>query len=435
MRKVTKIKQSTALTAQRKRVAAYARVSSGKDAMLHSLSQQVSYYNEYIQRRADWIFAGIYADEAVTGTKDTRREFQRLLSDCRAGKIDKIITKSVTRFARNTVTFLETVRELKSLGIDVFFEKENIHSLSADGELMLTLLASFAQEESLSASENQKWRIRKMFEQGIPNTVDMFGYRLTDGTFYVIEREAEIVKKIFADYLSGMGINAIMKKLNAEGVLTKRGNRWNECGVRLVLRNEKYTGEMLLQKTFRSDHINKRKTVNHGELPMYSVIGSHEAIIDKETFERVQKEIERRAAKYQPKSKIGEYPFSGLIKCGICGKYYRRKIANAGGKYKKPVWICVTFNRYGKSVCPSQQIPENILTEKTSTLLNMPRFDAKVLREHISEISVPGHNRLIYVFKDGHSVEVKWQNPSRSYSWNEAMRQKAREIAERGHKK
>jgi len=170
MRKITKIKQTAIQSIQRKRVAAYARVSSGKDAMLHSLSAQISYYNSYIGGCGDWEFAGIYADKAITGTKDTRTEFQRLLADCRSGKIDMVITKSITRFARNTVTLLKTIRELKLLGIDVYFEKENIHSLSTDGEFMLTILASYSQEESRSASENQKWWIHKMFEQGRPNT-------------------------------------------------------------------------------------------------------------------------------------------------------------------------------------------------------------------------------------------------------------------------
>ena len=153
---------------QLKRVAAYARVSSGKDAMLHSLSAQISYYSDLIQNHSGWQYAGVYADEALTGTKDNRENFQRLLADCRAGNVDMVITKSISRFARNTVTLLETVRELKNMGVDVFFEEQNIHSLSADGELMLTILASYAQEESLSASENQKWRVKRNFENGMP---------------------------------------------------------------------------------------------------------------------------------------------------------------------------------------------------------------------------------------------------------------------------
>lgn len=428
MRKITKIKQTAMKSVQRKRVAAYARVSSGKDAMLHSLSAQISYYNSYIGRRGDWEFAGIYADKAITGTKDTRPEFQRLLEDCRSKKIDMVITKSITRFARNTVTLLQTVRELKLLGIDVYFEKENIHSLSTDGEFMLTILASYSQEESRSVSENQKWRIRKMFEQGRPNTGNMLGYRLFDGKLYIVPEEAEIVKTIFADYLSGMGLNVIMKKLNDAGISTKYGAAWRENAIRKILRNEKYSGDMLLQKTFVLDHLSKKKRINRGELPMYHVTNSHDAIIDKETFAQVQREIERRAANYrskpQPKK---QYLFASLIYCGQCGKHYRRKQANAGSKYIKPVWICATFNCYGKNKCPSQQIPENILLEKTTEVFGTTELDRALLEKSISKIQIPGSNRIEYIFKDGRSIEVAWENPSRSESWDEAKRQAARE--------
>ena len=261
MRKITKIKHLAAQSVHRKRVAAYARVSSGKDAMLHSLSAQISYYNRYIGGRGDWEFAGIYADEAISGTKDTRPEFQRLLTDCRSGKIDMVITKSITRFARNTVTLLQTVRELKLLGIDVYFEKENISSLSTDGEFMLTILASYAQEESRSASENQKWRIRKMFEQGRPNNGNMLGYRLIDGKLHIVPEEAEVVKTIFDDYLSGMGVISIIKKLTGAGISTKNGSVWHESTLQKILRNEKYSGDMLLQKTFSLDHLNRKRQI------------------------------------------------------------------------------------------------------------------------------------------------------------------------------
>ena len=177
----------------RKRVAAYARVSSGKDAMLHSLSAQVSYYSEHIQSHPEWEYGGVYVDEALTGTKDDRDGFQRLLADCRAGKVDMVLTKSISRFARNTVTLLETVRELKTLGVDVYFEEQNIHSLSGDGELMLTILASYAQEESRSVSENCKWRIRQKFQQGIPTTTRMNGLKFDHGKVTVISDEAKII--------------------------------------------------------------------------------------------------------------------------------------------------------------------------------------------------------------------------------------------------
>ena len=271
MREVIKLDAKKILPVQRKRVAAYVRVSSGKDAQLHSLSAQISYYNNYIGSRGDWELAGIYADEAMTGTKDNRPEFQKMLTDCRAGKIDMVIAKSITRLARNTVTLLETARELKALGIDIYFEKENIHSLSTDGELMLTLLASFAQEESRSVSENVKWRIRKKFEAGIPTGQRLLGYYFKDGMLQVVPEEAKIVRQIFDDFLSGMGRSAIVRKLNRMGITTVHGNPWDTNTLYYLLRNEKYTGNLLLQKTYSLDHISKKDVKNHGELPMYYV--------------------------------------------------------------------------------------------------------------------------------------------------------------------
>ncbi len=428
MKRIIKLEGTTIRTFIRKRVAAYARVSSDKDAQLHSLSAQISYYNSYIGNREDWEFAGVYADEALTGTKDNRPEFQRMLADCRDGKIDMIITKSITRFARNTVTLLATIRELRDLGIDVYFEKENIHTLSADGELMITLLAAYAQEESYNVSENQKWRIRKMFEQGRPNTGRMLGYRLKDGVLQIVPEEAEIVKMIFNDYLSGMGRNLIVKKLIRMGVPTLSGGQWRESTVLGILTNEKYTGDMLLQKTYSVDHLTKKQMINHGERRRYYIENSHEPIIDKETFAKVQQELARRAEKFQPNAPFsGEYPFTGLIRCGFCGGYFRRKITASGTKYAKPVWICNTFNTYGKDVCSAQQIPEKILIEKTSEVLGTADWDRETLLSYISEIWVPEHNLLMYVFRDGHTEEVAWQNPSRRESWSDEMKQTARE--------
>ena len=224
--------------------------------MLHSLSAQVSYYNKLIQSNPEWLFCGVYADEALTGTKDNRENFQRLLSECRAGRIDLIITKSISRFARNTVTLLETVRELKELGVDVYFEEQNIHSISPDGEFMLTLLGSYAQEESYSASENQKWRIRKDFEFGKVSTVIMLGYkRNSEGVLEIIPEEAETVRMIFGDFLNGIGRQSIANKLNELNILTKNGCQWTSEAIRRILRNEKYCGDILFQKSFRENHI------------------------------------------------------------------------------------------------------------------------------------------------------------------------------------
>ena len=219
--KITRIAFPENAIPKRKRVAAYARVSSGKDAMLQSLSAQVSYYSELIQRHCDWKYCGVYSDEAITGTKDEREGFQKLLTACRDGKIDMILTKSISRFARNTVTLLSTVRELKALGIDVFFEEQNLHSQSTDGELLLTILASYAQEESLSASENQKWRIKRNFEAGKPWDCTIFGYRVKNGVFEVVPEEAETVRLVFKWYLEGLGKQAIANRLGELGVPTR----------------------------------------------------------------------------------------------------------------------------------------------------------------------------------------------------------------------
>ena len=330
-----------------KRVAAYARVSSGKDAMLHSLSAQVSYYSELIQNHSGWQYVGVYADEALTGTKDNRENFQRLLADCRAGKVDMVITKSISRFARNTVTLLKTVRELKTMGVDVFFEEQNIHSLSADGELMLTILASYAQEESLSASENQKWRIRHNYENGLAWNGTILGYRYDHGTYMIEPEEAATVRMIFDSYLQGDGIMAIVKKLNASNRITRYGNECGPTGVMRILRNYTYTGNLLLQTKFRENHLTKRTLRNQGQLPQYHAADTHEPIIDMDTFTAVQIEMARRADQFGKPQTSATYPFTGLITCAGCGKHYRRKVKETG-----PVWICTTYNTYGKTACP-----------------------------------------------------------------------------------
>ena len=355
------------------RTAAYARVSSGKDAMLHSLSAQVSYYNSLIQSNPEWLFCGVYADEALTGTKDNRENFQRLLTECRAGNIDLIITKSISRFARNTVTLLETVRELKNLGVDVYFEEQNIHSISPDGEFMLTLLGSYAQEESYSASENQKWRIRKDFEQGRLGSITILGYeRSNDGTLIIVPEEAEIVRMIFNDYLSGMGKNAIANKLLEIGFPTKGGGIWTAWSIRRILKNEKYCGDLLLQKTYRENHITKKKINNTGQLPQYYIENDHEAIIPKEIFLMVQEEIARRSEQNacfgRRKNFSANHPFSKIVFCADCGEEFRRIHWNNRGK-KSIVWRCLTRLKQ-KDQCHARTVNEETLIEAFLDALN-----------------------------------------------------------------
>ena len=397
----------------RKKVAAYVRVSSGKEAMIHSLAAQADYYSNLINMEHEWLFVGIYSDEAITGTKGERKGFQQMLEDCKDGKVDMIITKSISRFARNTVTLLETVRSLKLMGVDVFFEEQNIHTMSADGELMLTILASYAQEESRSVSENMKWRIKKNFEEGMPWNGGMLGYRIGDGQYVVIAEESDVVKRIYAEFLEGKGTNAIAKGLNEDKIPTRFGERWHPSVIAKILRNYTYTGNLLLQKTFVENHITKKNKINQGELPQYHVEDAHEAIIDLDTFSRVQEEMERRTKKYghAPKSPK-RYPFTGLLVCGNCGKSYRRKVTAT-----QPVWICATYNTQGKKYCDSKQIPESTLAEVTATVASI---------EDIEKIVVHNGNRLEYHLVSGAVIEKTWADRSRSESWTDEMREAVR---------
>lgn len=407
------------------RVAAYARVSSGKDAMLHSLSAQVSYYSQYIQNHPGWLYCGVYSDEAFTGTKEDRCGFQALLAQCRAGNIDLILTKSISRFSRNTVTLLETVRELKLLGIDVFFEEQNIHTLSTDGELMLTILASYAQEESRSASENQKWRIRRNFEEGKPWRWGMLGYRLVDGAYQVIPEEAELVRFLFAEYLSGKGYITIARELNERGQFTKLGKTWSVFSIQRILHNYTYTGNLLLQTTYRENHITKKTVRNKGQHPMYHVVGAHEPIISLADFEAVQKLADSKADHFKAGGEKGTYPFTRKLICNGCGKRYRRKRTAA-----RVVWICQTFNTMGKAYCPtSKQIPEETLLEVTAQMLGLEKFDEHIFAATVKEIRIGENNSLCYHFRDGRKVETTWADRSRAESWTPEKKEEARKKA------
>ena len=365
----------------------------------------------------------------MTGTKDNRPEFQRMLLACREGKIDIILAKSITRFARNTVTLLETVRELKKLNIDVYFEEEHLNTLSGKGELILSILAARAQEESRSASENQKWRIRKKFENGEPVTGNALGYRLVDGSFWIDEEEEQIVLRIFSMYLSGMGRIAIAKQLNEDGVPTRlKKAKWHPGSILAIITNDKYQGDLTLQKTFSESYITKKQLTNHGERPVYKVKNAHDPIIDRTTFARVQEERARRAMKFNSSGgTLERYPFSGMIVCGNCGCHYRRRTANASTKYAKPAWACGNFLTFGKEKCDAQQIPEDILTAKTCEVLGLQRLDEEALHDRITEIVIPEKNVLLYRLTDGSEHRVEWQHQSRSKSWTPEMKERARQ--------
>lgn len=367
---------------KRKKVAAYARVSMETEMLLHSLSAQVSHYNELIQKNPDWEFAGIYADEGISG-RDTshRSDFNRLLADCDAGKIDMVLVKSISRFARDTVDTLTVTRHLKELGIDVYFERENIHSISDEGELLLTLLASFAQEESRSISENVKWGIRKRFEQGIPNGHKApYGYEWDGEMYRIIPEQGEIIKEIFAKYLSGTSAYGIAKELSERGITGQKGVPMDDSTIKFILGNLSYTGSMLLQKNFISEgHTRKR---NKGELPMYMVEGMFEPLIPQEDFEKAQFIREERAENAANKKPVFT-AFSGLVRCGECGCSASRRTTKYGKK-----WNCNTRERKGKDVCGLRPIYETELEQASAAALGLDAFDGDAVKREVGRIVI-----------------------------------------------
>ena len=398
MKTVEKISDNRPVVPKKKRVAAYARVSVESERMRHSLSAQVSYYSSLIQSNPEWEYAGVFADYGISGTgTKARTEFNRMLWECEKGNIDIILTKSIQRFARNTVDLLNTVRRLKSLGIEVRFEKEQIHSLSGEGELMLSILASFAQEESRSISENCKWGIRKRFKSGEIGAANkhLLGYYYDDEKrqYVIIPEEAEIVRKMFALYLDGVSLKNICAELNGAGYRTINGCLFQETSLHKMIKNEVYAGDILRQKCHIPDPISKKKVGNTGELPMYYQTDAHEAIIDRETYARVQAEIRRRESLIHP-----NYPFTGKIACGICGAHFTRKKSVYKGKCTVR-WICRSKKEVGRT-CTSINILEEQLASAAAFVLGDDVFDADQFEMQV---------RAMTVLKDG-SIEFYLTN-------------------------
>lgn len=345
------------------RVAPYCRVSTDSEEQLTSYTMQKRVYTEMIMSKPEWQLVDIYADEGISGTRaDKRDEFQRMIRDCRHGKIDYIITKSVSRFARNTAECIEFVRQLKLMGIGVIFEEQNIDTLKCDSELLMTIHAGFAQAESESMSRNITWSYRKRFENGdvVFNFSKLLGYRKgADGRPEIIPEEAEIVRNIFDMFLSGMTLREIADQLKAEGILTKSGKTtWSIASIQNILKNEKYCGDAITQKTVTIDCISKTRKKNTGEAPMYYIRDNHPAIIDRKTFNKAQTEMARRTSKRSPSDKSSvtgqgrhsRYALSDVMHCGECGTKYRRTIWCVKGE-KVPVWRCCNRLDYGKQFC------------------------------------------------------------------------------------
>lgn len=350
----------------KRRVAAYARVSTDSEEQLTSYEAQVDYYTKYIQERPDWDFVDVYTDEGISAVNTKNREgFKRMVADALSGKIDLIVTKSVSRFARNTVDSLSTVRRLKEKGVEVFFEKENIYTFDGKGELLITIMSSLAQEESRSISENVTWGQRKRFSDGKVSLpyAQFLGYEKgEDGLPKIVEDEAETVRLIFRMFIGGMTFSAIAKGLTGSGIPSPAGkDTWQTATVRSILQNEKYKGEALLQKGFTVDFLTKRRKVNEGEVPQYYVQNSHPAIIAPDEFDAVQAEIERRKKLGRPCG-CGS-PFSAKIICGDCGGFYGSKVWGSNTKYRRTIWRC--NDKYkGDTKCETRHVTEDELKEQ-----------------------------------------------------------------------
>ena len=392
------------------RVAAYCRVSTDDEEQKTSYEAQIGYYTEKINSNPEWQMAGIFADEGISGTQAQKRpEFLKMIRLCRQRKIDVILTKSLSRFARNTVDSLGYIRELRALGIAVISEKENINTLTAESEMLITIMSCFAQAESESISKNVSWGVRQSFKNGnVPmQYARLLGYRKGhDGNAEIIPEEAEVVKEIYRCYLDGMSMNLIADRLNEKGLTTKGGSSpYRKTVVQRILTNEKYTGDALLQKTYVTDCITKKTRKNNGELPMYLVKNHHEPIISRSDFNRVQEEMARRSAKRTIADKLtktgqgkysAKYALSELLICGECGEHYRRVTWTAKG-FKEIKWRCVSRIQYGKKKCHSsptvdEQALHRAIVSAVNEFCTVKDDVAKTLHESIIEVLDPNQN-------------------------------------------
>ena len=361
------------------RVAAYCRVSTETEEQNLSYEVQVAHYTEFIKKNTEWEFAGIFADDGISGTNTKKREeFNRMIEECMEGNIDLVITKSISRFARNTLDCLKYIRQLKEKNIAVYFEKENINTMDAKGEVLLTIMASLAQQESQSLSQNVKLGLQYRYQQGKVqvNHNRFMGYtKDEEGNLIIVPEEAEIIKRIYREYLEGKSLVGIGRDLEKDGILTAAGKpRWRPETIKKILLNEKYIGDALLQKTFTVDFLTKKRVKNEGHVPQYYVENSHEAIIPKELFLQAQEELHRRSNIYTGADKnkriySSKYALSTITFCGDCGDIYRRVYWNIHGR-KEFVWRCVTRIEQGPEVCKNRTVKEAELYDAVMTAIN-----------------------------------------------------------------
>ena len=398
-----------------KKVAAYCRVSSSSEEQLSSFNAQVNYYKKYISDNPKYEFAGIYADEGISGTDlNKRKAFNEMIKEAKEGNIEMIITKGISRFGRNTIDTLNSIRALKELGVDVYFEKENIHTINSEGELLITLLSALAQQTSKSQSENVKWGIHKQYERGNIKSVGsgkFLGYiKDEEGNLIIDEKEEVIVKRIYKEFLDGYGTHQIASKLTKEKVpMTFGGKGWCPSHIKRVLTNEKYKGDFRFQKTYNISYLTKKRAKNEGELPQYYLENTHPAIIDKEIWQLVQLEFKRQE-EYKEKHHLinstyhnnNKYPFAGRVICGTCGYTYMQMTDDDGSKYFR----CKTFlgNKYthieGREFTPKPQKrwstnPSVIKRRKDPPPRQMYCTDIKIDKERVERVFIEAFNSMI----------------------------------------
>ncbi len=378
-------------------VAAYCRVSTDSEEQATSYEAQIEHYTEFIQKNEEWEFAGIFADDGISGTNTKKREeFNRMIAECMKGNIDMIITKSISRFARNTLDCLKYIRQLKDKNISVFFEKEGINTMDSKGEVLLTIMASLAQQESQSLSKNVKLGLQYRYQQGEVqvNHNRFLGYtKDEDGKLVILPEEAETVKRIYREYLQGASLAQIGKGLEVDDILTGAGKgKWRPETIKKMLQNEKYMGDALLAKTYTVDFLTKKRVKNNGIVPQYYVEDNHEPIIPKDLYMQVQEEMVRRANLNSGNKKriySSKYALSGIVYCGNCGDIYRRIAWNNRGKHSI-VWRCVTRLDNGPGECDAPTILETDLQNAVVKAINHVLGDRdrmlKVLQENIETV-------------------------------------------------
>lgn len=422
------------LSIDRKRVAAYVRVSTDGEEQLQSFQSQKEYYQDKISKNKEWVMVGIYADEAITGTKTVKRDgFLKMINDCMAGMVDVILTKSISRFSRNLVDTLQYVRMLKDKGIAVIFEKENINTLSMESEMALALLSTLAQNEVESLSANVKLGIKMKMKRGEMmgfNGCLGYDYHPEDKSITVNPEEAEVVREIYDMYLSGYGAPTIAKELTRLGRKNKKGEvKWTDSGIRSIINNEKYKGDLLLGKTFTVDPISKRRLENMGEEEQYYIKEHHEPIISPEIWEAAQeikKSRYRRSTMSVPgtrKKYSRKYAFSSMCECGFCGKYMTRRAHNQTTTQTKPVWKCRTATNFGIENCPhSKSIDEAIIENAFLEMFHL-------LADNFDDVLDSVIRSVEETLSDDESA-VKLQRLDKSFSSMESMESKRKKLTD-----